>query len=112
MPKARGPYTPVGRMNKTEAAYAGLLEDQRRTGVIKWWAYEPCKLRLADKTTYTPDFMVVDGNDEIEFHEVKGFWRDDARAKIKIANELFPFRFLAVTKSKTGWDYEEFPRHV
>lgn len=48
----------------------------------------------------------------MELHEVKGFWQDDARAKIKIAAAMFPFRFFAV-KVKTkreggGWDVEEF----
>ena len=45
-------------------------------------------------------------------HEVKGFWRDDARAKIKIAADLYPFRFIAVQaapkKAGGGWTIEEF----
>ena len=45
---------------------------------------------------------------ELEMHEVKGFWREDARLKIKVAAEQFPFRFVAVTKSKDGWATEEF----
>ena len=27
---------------------------------------------------------------------MKGFWQDDARAKIKIAADLYPVRFVAV----------------
>jgi len=45
---------------------------------------------------------------DIECHEVKGFWRDDARVKIRVAASLYPFRFVAVTKTKGGWDIEEF----
>ena len=45
----------------------------------------------------------------IECHEVKGFWHDDARAKIKIAADLYPFRFLAVMaqskKAGGGWSW-------
>ena len=37
----------------------------------------------------------------IECHEVKGFWTDDARVKIKIAAELYPFRFKAM-KARAG----------
>jgi hypothetical protein len=54
--------------------------------------------------------MRADG--QIECHEVKGHWMDDARAKIKIAAEMYPFRFLAVRpKAKRdggGWDVEVF----
>jgi hypothetical protein len=100
-------------MNKTEAAYAEVLEQQRQNGELKAWKFEPLRLILAPKTTYAPDFMVVDLNDEIEFHEVKGWWRDDARVKIKVAAAAFPwFRFVAVSKGKknaqVGWIYENF----
>lgn len=40
------------------------------------------------------------------------FWQDDARAKIKIAAAMFPFRFVAVTvkakKDGGGWNVEVF----
>lgn len=101
----------MGRMNLTEAAYAVVLEDKKTNGEIVWWRYERVKLRLADKTWYTPDFAVITGEDELEFHEVKGFWRDDARVKIKVANEEFPFLFIAITKTKDGWHEEVFTKH-
>jgi hypothetical protein len=45
-------------------------------------------------------------------HEVKGFWQDDARAKIKIAADLYPMRFVAIRvqskKEGGGWASEEF----
>jgi hypothetical protein len=47
---------PVGTMNKTEAAYAGHLELQRRAGDVEWFKFEALKFRLADNTFYTPDF--------------------------------------------------------
>ena len=54
--------------------------------------------------------MAADG--VIECHEVKGFWQDDARAKIKVAADLYPFRFIAVKartkKSGGGWEVEAF----
>ncbi len=95
-------------MNKTEQAYAGHLELLRRAGEIQKYAFEAIKLRLAEKTFYTPDFMVVT-NEQIELHDVKGFWEDDARVKIKVAAELFPeFLFVAIKKTEAGWKREEF----
>lgn len=98
-------------MNRWEQDYANMLEDQRQAGEIRGWEYEPEKLRLAKRTWYTPDFRVVRADGRIEFHEVKGFWRDDARVKIKVAARLHPYRFLAVQKIPKGdgggWKYEE-----
>lgn len=109
--RAQPRHTP-GTMNKTEAAYAAELERRKAAGEIQWFAFEAMKLRLAKLTTYTPDFVVQTADDTLECHEVKGFWQDDARAKIKIAAELYPFRFLAVTQRAKrdggGWKVEEF----
>ena len=102
----------VGAMNKTEAGYGQHLELLKRAGEVLWFRFEGVKLRLADNTFYTPDFAVMLANGQIECHEVKGFWQDDARAKIKIAADQYPFRFIAV-KVKTkkdggGWEVEAF----
>ncbi len=86
----------AGQMNKTESAYAERLEMLRRSGEIHWFKFEAMKLRLADNTFYTPDFCVMAGDGVIECHEVKVFWQDDARAKIKVAADIYPFRFIAV----------------
>lgn len=99
----------AGKLNKTEAAYELLLKSQLEAGKVAWYKVEGVKLRLGDNTFYTPDFAVMLANGQMEMHEVKGFWRDDARAKIKIAADLYPFRFIAVTKARGGgWDVEEF----
>lgn len=101
---------PRERMNKLEGAYADELDLLKRAGVIKWWAFEAIKLRLADWTQYIPDFFIVNEHDELEVREVKGHWEDDARVKIKVASELYPFRFIAVTRNDKGWEYEIFER--
>jgi hypothetical protein len=102
----------VGAMNKTEAAYESDLRDALSLGDIRWYRFEGLKLRLADNTFYTPDFAVLASDNVMECHEVKGFWRDDARAKIKIAAEMYPFRFKAVKalakKHGGGWEEELF----
>lgn len=100
-PKDRG-------MNGTESKYASRLEILRRAGEIRSWAFEQVKIRLADKTFYTPDFLVVTNDGTIEFHETKGFWEDDARVKIKVAAEVFPARFLAARWIKGQWEIENF----
>lgn len=103
----------AGQLNKTELAYSALLEQRKRDGEVAWFRFEGCKFRLAGNTFYTPDFTVMLASGELECHEVKGFWQDDARAKIKIAADLYPMRFIAVIgkhRKKTGWtwDVEEF----
>ncbi len=100
------PLTPHNPMNKTEARYAQLLELLKRSGEILDYTFESLKFKLADKTYYTPDFLVV-YPEHFEIHEVKGFWRDDARVKIKVAAEQFPwFRFKAVQWERGNWKCE------
>ena len=99
---------PKGRMNKTEAAYADMLAARLHIGEILWFRFESFKLRLADSTFYTPDFAVITAAGATEFHEVKGFWTDDARAKIKIAAAQYPFRFVAIQRDgRHGWRTED-----
>ena len=102
----------TGQMNKTEAAYAQHLEARKAAGEILWYRFEGVKLRLADNTFYSPDFVVMLADGALECHEVKGFWQDDARVKIKVAADQYPMRFIAVKvrakKNGGGWDVEEF----
>lgn len=104
-----------GELNKTEEAYRQHLDARRLAGEIVWYQFEPFALKLAPKTTYTPDFLVQLASGHLEVHEVKGFWQDDARVKIKVAASMFPvFKFIAVQKAGKddalgdGWKLEEF----
>jgi hypothetical protein len=99
---------PPQTMNKTEAAYDAHLWLRRRAGDVLWHKFEGIKLRLAEATFYTCDFAVLPASRVLEMHEVKGFWREDARIKIKVAASLYPFRFIAVTKNGANWKIEEF----
>lgn len=102
----------VGAMNKTEMAYAATLDQRKVIGQVVWYKFEGLKFRLADNTFYTPDFAVMLAGGELEAHEVKGFWQDDARAKIKIAADMYPLKFVAIQartkKEGGGWKVEEF----
>ena len=102
-------------MNKTEAEYAEHLKLRQISGEIQSYTYEPIKFRLADRTWYTPDFIVLDAEGYIEAHEVKGYWEDDARVKIKVFAEQFPwFKIIAVKKRAKkrggGWEIEDFTK--
>lgn len=105
---ARGSFHKSGEMNKLEAAYAARLESLKLAGEIADYRFECLKLRLADNTFYAPDFMVLKPDGAFEIHEVKGHWEDDARVKIKVAAELYPFKFIAARKQKGAWLFEEF----
>lgn len=98
-----------GKKNKTEEAYeAEVLRPAMLRGEIIWYAFEPWTLRLAERTTYTPDYGVMLADGSLECHEVKGFWQDDARVKTKVAAEMHPFRFVAITRDKKSWKRELF----
>ena len=102
----------TGQLNKTEQAYADYLAQLQAVGGILWHKFEGVKLRLADNTFYSPDFAVMKPDGQLEMHEVKGFWQDDARVKIKVAADMYPFKFIAVKarakKDGGGWQIEEF----
>ena len=101
-----------GQMNKTEERYALELTVLKAGGSVHDFWFEGLKLRLADNTFYTPDFLVQRPDGSLECHEIKGHWEDDARVKIKVAATLYPFRFVALTaralKHGGGWTTEEF----
>ena len=104
----------AGQMNKTEAAYAQYLEILKRAGEIQWYRFDGIKLRLADKTFLTVDFAVMDRDGVMELHDTKGgpgVFMDDAKVKMKVAAELYPFVFkVAFPRAKKhggGWTIEE-----
>lgn len=104
----RGTQHKAGEMNRLESDYAAYLQSLKFSGLICDYAFESIKLRLADRTFYTPDFAVITSDLTLEFHEVKGFWEEDARVKIKVAAEQHPFRFIAIQRKRGEWIREEF----
>lgn len=90
-----------GGRSRLQAAWAERLELRRRAGELAIVLEETISLRLADLTWYRPDFLVLTAEGRLEIHEVKGHWRDDARAKWKIAAELNRWAsFLAITRGR------------
>ena len=101
----------ASKMNRWEQEYALELEARRQAREILWWGFEAIKLKLTGRTFYTPDFVVVHmfNCGVPSFVEIKGFLRDDANVKFKVAAELFPWaEFSMYRKRKVseggGWE--------
>lgn len=97
-----------GKMNKTEYAYSQYLQFQKQIREVVWFEFEPMNLRLADKCFFKVDFLVLTKEYQLEVHEVKGYWTDDALVKIKTAAEKFPFKFISKQLVKGEWITREF----
>jgi hypothetical protein len=96
--------TDVSKLNKTERAFFEYLSADKQHDFVWVQAFT---LKLADDTRYTPDFVTLTSGKLIAW-EVKGFFRDDAKVKIKVAARMFSvFQFKLVRKGKGGWDFED-----
>ncbi|NLX57303.1 MAG: DUF1064 domain-containing protein [Planctomycetaceae bacterium] len=106
-------------MNRTEARFAERLLSLKAAGEILGYHYEAVKLCITpglpgkrQATYYTPDFLVLRADLELELIDVKGSagWEDTARVKIKAAADRFPeFHWVGYTLTRSGsWEREEF----
>jgi hypothetical protein len=104
---------PADGMNKTERSFSETLVIAKSRTLIVDWYREPVKLRLAGRTWYTPDFLVecfdLHEHEPLTFIEVKGWMRDDAAVKLKVAARTYQcFRWLLVTRyGLHGWTVRE-----
>lgn len=94
-------------MNKTEVAYAAVLEARRIAGEIAAWWFEDVTFRLGPDCRYTPDFVILLPSGTMEIHEVKGHMEDDARVKMLWCVQKFRMRLLLVTKGNGGFEHKE-----
>lgn len=102
-------------MNRTEEAYSTILQGLKLTGLIVEWWFEAHTLRLADRSTFTPDFSVLHPDGSFEFIDVKGGGPIEGKSatKIRVAAEIhYAFRFstmqLLAKKHGGGWKRTEF----
>jgi len=96
-----------GVMNKTEAAFASYLERQKIAGDVIHYAFEQHKIMLANGAWYTVDFICVGADHRVTFYEIKGFWREAARVRIKVAAEKNRWaKFIVVTRVSGEWKFE------
>jgi hypothetical protein len=103
-PKPRLRQSRGERLNKTERAFLAHLQTQFNP---RWIYSQAVTLQIANGCRYTPDFLIFVGQDidnlQLRAYEVKGFMRDDAAVKIKVAARAFPaIRFFLATKRKGG----------
>lgn len=85
--------------NGTESAYGQHLQMQSLAGEVIWYAFQRIKLRLAPDTHLTIDYAVMRADGVLRMIDVKGakhLVTDDARVKMKIAADAFPFVFEIV----------------
>jgi hypothetical protein len=111
-PVAKGsPKLSDGYDSQLEREYAAVLEAQRVAGEILWWKHHAMRLRLANETFYSTDFLVMLPSHELELHECKGFIRESARVRVNVIAEMYPFRVVMVRAERyrgtySNWTYE------
>ena len=82
----------VDTMNKTEGAYADILEARRIVGEVQSWTLHGITVTLAPGCRYTPDFLVVLHDGSRQAIEIKAcdkdgrvLAHDDSIVKLKTA---------------------------
>lgn len=91
------------KLNKTEAAFEAYLRGFYNADKI---GVQDITLHLGNGVRYTPDFHIAGHT----YYEVKGYMRDDAAVKLKVAAAKFDFfEFFLVFRDKaapSGWRIE------
>lgn len=88
-------------MNRTEAEYAGMLDQIKAAGHIIEYGFERVKLRLATGAWYCPDFDIRHPNGDVEFVEVKGgFIREASTVRLKVAAAQFSTCVFTLAQKK------------
>ena len=91
--------------NKTEWRYSDELEFQRLAGEILQWEFEGLRFKLADGAWYKPDFAVWLPDGRLRLVEVKGFRREAAIVRFKVARDKYPHcEWLMVQRVKGAWE--------
>ena len=97
------PSNDEAKLNKTERARLGYLFCCGHNVGI-----QAVTFKLGDDCRFTPDFNYITSEGRMVFEDVKGFQRDDALVKIKVAARKFSWAtFLIVKKAKVGWEVIE-----
>lgn len=110
LPKARLTFRKFKGRSKLEEDFQLVLLADLQDGKIVWFDYEAIRLRLGDGAYYKPDFVTLEPNGTMYFYEIKGFWREAAKVRIRAAAERYRmFTFFAVSKPRgEGWKHEVF----
>jgi len=97
-----------------ERDWSAVLDLQLRAGEILEWHYERFRIVLTEtvvlssRTSYTPDFVVYLPDGAMEFHEIKGYRRDDAMVKLRVAVSQNPrHQFKLIERKRGSWVISE-----
>ena len=95
--------TDIEKLNKLERAW---LSEMRSRG-YGFIGVQSVTLKLGHDCRYTPDFTAVVDGVRCAF-ETKGFMRDDAQVKLRVAAREFRwlFAFHLVTRQNGAWKVE------
>lgn len=95
------PSADEAKLNRLERAYLALL---RANAAYAWVGVQCVTLKLGDDCRYSPDFVTIGVGGEAWAHECKGFMRDDALVKLKVAARKFPWiNFCLATRKGGVW---------
>lgn len=98
-------------INKTEALFLEYLREQFPGA---WIEREPVALKIGNGVRYNPDFLVHlpetfrEHRTQLVAYEVKGYMRDDAAVKLKVAATRFPWiTFFLVWREKRAGAWKQ-----
>ena len=98
---------PEGQLNKTEQAFAQLLDQWKREGKVQWWKAHPFSIKLAKNTHYRLDFLALMGDGLVTMFEVKGTYTSEkGQAKIKLAAEALPIFRMVKAERQAGGEFK------
>jgi hypothetical protein len=90
--------------SKWEANYARYLQFLLEHNEIQKWEHEPETFWFTEILrgcrSYLPDFRITENNGEIEYHEVKGWYDDRSKTKIKRMKKYYPNIKLVLIDAK------------
>jgi hypothetical protein len=104
LPPAPGPdpCDPYRGMNGLERDFAHLLESQGVT-----YRFNAVRLKLGEGAWFKPDFVTCEETG-MRIFETKGFMREAANVRIKVAASLYPmWPFFLVKRVGGEWTFEE-----
>lgn len=80
--------------SKWEANYALYLDFLVKQNQIRGWDFEPDtfvfhQIQFGTRS-YTPDFRVIENNNKVVYHEVKGYMDSKSKTKLKRMGKYYP----------------------
>jgi hypothetical protein len=93
------PNADESKLNKLESAWLAVLCADI---TLAWVGVHALTFKIGDDCRYTPDFIALNLDGELIAYETKGFMRDDARVKLKVAARMFPFVGFVLVERKAG----------